>query len=62
MKLEQGLTDQKLADRLMLRPPPPRPQKWINLDTKLEDFVNAYDNDQYDDIKDFLSAVSSTLF
>ena len=62
MKLEQGLTYQKLADRLMLRHPPPRPQKWINLDTKLEGFVNAYDNDQYDDVKDFLSAVSSTLF
>ena len=62
MKLEQGLTDQKLADGLMLLPPPPRSQKWIILDTKLEGFVNVYDNDQYDDVKDLLSAVSSTLF
>ena len=62
IKLEQELTDQELADRLMLRPPPPRPQKWINLDTQLEEFVNANDNDQYDDVNDFLSAVSSTLF
>ncbi len=62
LKLEQGLTDQKIADRLMLKPPPPRAQKWVNLDTKLENFVVAYDNDQYDNVVDFLSAVSATVF
>ena len=43
MKLEQGLTDQKIADRLLLLPPPPRAQKWMNLDRKIEDLVVAYD-------------------
>jgi hypothetical protein len=62
MKLEQGLTDQKIADRLLLLPPPPRAQKWVNLDRKIEDLVVAYDNDHFYNVVDFLSAVSSSVF
>ena len=34
LKLEQGLTEQKIADRLMLRAPEPRAKKWIEVDQK----------------------------
>ena len=37
-------------------------RKWINLDNRLENFVVANDNDQYDNIVDFLSAVSFSVF
>ena len=41
LKLEQGLTDQKIAERLLLHPAPPRSKKWVNLDNKLQEFINA---------------------
>ena len=62
LKLEQGLTDQKIAERLLLHPAPPRSKMWVNLDNKLQEFINAYDNEQYGSYVDFLSAVSSILF
>ena len=62
LKLEQGLTDQKIAERLLLHPATPRSKKWVNLDNKLQEFINAYDNEQYGSYVDFLSAVSSILF
>ena len=62
LKLEQGLTDQKIAEHLLLHPAPPRSKKWVNLDNKLQEFINAYDNEQYGCYVDFLSAVSSILF
>ena len=62
LKLEQGLTDQKIAERLLLHPASPRSKKWVNLDNKLQEFINAYDNEQYGSYVDFLSAVSSLLF
>ena len=37
LRLEQGLTDQRIAERLMLRAPEPRPKKWIEVDQKLEE-------------------------
>ena len=36
--------------------------KWVNLDNKLQEFFNAYDNEQYGSYVDFLLAVSSILF
>ena len=62
LKLEEGLTDQKIAERLLLHPAPPRSKKWVNLDNKLQEFINTYDNEQYGSYVDFLSAVSSILF
>ena len=62
LKLEQGLTDQKIAERPLLHPAPPRSKKWVNLDSKLQEFINAYDNEQYGSYVGFLSAVSSILF
>ena len=62
LKLEQGLTDQKIAERLLLHPAPPRSKKLVNLDNKLQEFINAYDNEQYGSYVDFLSTVSSILF
>ena len=32
------------------------------LDRKIEDLVVAYDNDHFDNVVDFLSAVSSSVF
>ena len=60
LKLEQGLTDQKITDRLMRRPPPQRAAKWIRYDSLLESFMQAYDNQEYEVI-DYLSAVSAAL-
>ena len=62
LKLEQGLTDQKIAECLLLHPAPPRSKMWVNLDNELQEFINAYDNEQYGSYVDFLSAVSSILF
>ena len=47
LKLEQGLTDQKVADRLMLRAPELRAKKSIEVGQKLEEKMVAYDNDRY---------------
>ena len=44
LKLEPGLTDQKIADRLMLRALEPRAKKWIEVDQKLEEKMVTYDN------------------
>ena len=60
LKLEQGLTDQKITERLMRRPPPQRAAKWIRYDSLLESFMQAYDNQEYEVI-DYLSAVSAAL-
>ena len=60
LKLEQGLTDQKIADRLMLRAPEPRAKKWIEVDQKLEEKMVAYDNDRYE-ILEFLNVIAATL-
>ena len=38
------LTDQKMTDRLMMRPPPQRGAKWTRLEDNLEDFLTAWDN------------------
>ena len=43
----------------------PRSKKWVDIDTKLQEFINAYNNNQYyyyDSYIQFLSAVSSILF
>ena len=53
LKLEQGLTDQKIADRLMLKAPEPRAKKWIEVDQKLEKKMVACDNDRHE-ILEFL--------
>ena len=45
LKLGQGLTDQKIAERLLLHPAPPRSKMWVNLENKLQEFINAYDNE-----------------
>jgi hypothetical protein len=58
--LEQGLTDQKITDRLMRRPPPPRAAKWVRYDAQLESFMQAYDNQEYE-VLDYLTAVSAAL-
>ena len=62
LKLEQGLTDHKIAERLLLRPAPPRSKKWVDFDTKLQEFINAYNNQYYDSYILIFSAVSSILF
>ena len=54
LRLEQGLTDQKIAELLLLHPAPSRSKKWVNLDNKLQEFINAYDNEQYGSYVDFL--------
>ena len=44
---------------------PPRSKKWVDINTKLQEFINAYNNNQYyyyDNYIQFLSAVSSILF
>ena len=51
VKLEQGLTDQTMTDRLMIRPPPQRDVKWTRLDEKLEEFMTAWDNGGYEVLK-----------
>ena len=58
--LEQGLTDQKIADRLMLRAPEPRAKKWIEVDQKLEEKIVAYDNDRCE-ILEFLNVIAATM-
>ena len=40
----------------------PRSKKWVDIDTKLQEFINAYNNQYYDSYIQFLSAVSSILF
>ena len=55
LKLEQGLTDQKIADRLMLRAPELRAEKWIEVDQKLEEKIVAYDNDRYEILECYCS-------
>ena len=60
LNLEQGLTDQKITDRLMRRPPPQRCIKWIILDEKLEDFMTAWDNGGYE-VLNYVSAVSAAI-
>ena len=60
LKLEQGLTGQKIADRLMLRAPEPRAKKWIEFDQKLKEKMVAYDNDRYE-ILEFLNVIEATL-
>ena len=60
LKLEQGLTDQKIADRLMLRAPELRAKKWIEVDQKLEEKMVAFDNDRYE-ILEFLHVIAATL-
>ena len=59
LKLKQiSLTDQTIADRLMLRAPEPRAKKWIEVDQKLEEKMVAYDN--YEILK-FLNVIAATL-
>ena len=48
LQLEQGLTDQNIAEQLMLRAPEPRAKKWIEVDQKLEKKMVAYDNYRYE--------------
>ena len=60
LKFEQGLTGQKITDRIMRRPPQPRAAKWVRYDAQLESFMNAYDNQEYE-VLDFLTAVASAL-
>ena len=47
LNLEQGLTEQKITDWLMLRAPEPRANKWIEVDQKMEEKM-AFDNDRYE--------------
>ena len=42
LKLEQGLTDHKIAERFLLRPAQPRSKKWVDTDINLQEFINAY--------------------
>jgi hypothetical protein len=60
LKLEQGLTDQKITDCLMRRPPPPRAAKWFRYDAQLESFMQGYDNQKYE-VLECLTAVSAAL-
>jgi hypothetical protein len=60
LKLEQGLTDQKITDRLMGRPPPPRAAKWVRYNAQLDSFMQSYHNQEYD-VLDYLTAVSAAL-
>ena len=60
LKLEQWLTEQKMTDRLMRRPPPQSSIEWIRLDEKLEDFVIAKDNGGCE-ILNYLSAVYAAI-
>ena len=57
LKLEQGLTDQKIADRLMLRAPELRAKKSIEVDQKLEEKMVDYENE----ILEFLNVIAATL-
>ena len=59
IKLEQGLTDQKIDVLLKLRAPEPRTKKWIEVDQKLEKKMVAYDNDRYEILK-FLDVIAAT--
>ena len=43
-----SLTDHIIAERLLLRPAPPRSKKWVDIDTKLQEFIDAYNNQYYD--------------
>ena len=61
LKLEQGLTDQKITERLLLHPALPRSKKWVNLDNKLQEFINAYDNEQYGSRLPLISFINSVL-
>ena len=60
LKLEQGLTDQKMTDRLIRRPPLQRDVKWIRLDEKVEDFMTAWDYGRYE-VLNYLSAISAVI-
>ena len=55
---KRSLTDQTIADRLMLRAPEPRAKKWIEVDQKLEEKMVAYDNYE---ILEFLNVIAATL-
>ena len=56
--MKQGLTDQKIADRMMVRAPEPRAKKRIEVDQKLEEKMVAYD--RYENLE-FLNVIAATL-
>ena len=57
LKLEQALTDEKIAKRLNRDAPPPRIPKWIKYDEDLDKIVNSYDS--YSTVMDYLKAVAA---
>ena len=57
-KKEQSLTDAKIVKYKMKEDPEPRADKWVKLDTKLDKFIECYD-----DIEriDFLSRIGNMM-
>ena len=43
-----SLADHKIAERLFLHPAPPRSKKWVDINTKLQEFNDAYNNQYHD--------------
>ena len=60
LKLDQGLTDQKMTDPLIRRPPPQRGVKWILIDEKLGDLMTAWDKGGYE-VLNYVSAVGAAI-
>ena len=44
LKLEQAIIDTKFCNHLMRNPPPPRQKKWVQLDARLQDVMDHYDD------------------
>ena len=59
LKLEQALTDVKLAKNLMREPVEPRQQKWIKFDQRLDRLIESYDD--FNDVLEYLRSVGCLM-
>ena len=57
LKLEQAITDTKIASFLNRDDPPRRQSKWIKYDERLDRVINSYD--RYTDVMEFLTVVAA---